>query len=100
MGTLMPGPPVPGSVALALFTSAPLWVLRAPFRLMRPSGPRTTPGSVGKTLSARSSWFGAFLRVLDVIVTDGDGESPGVSLAPAVTVTDSLTVEGFSSSEI
>ena len=77
MGTSIPGLPVAGSVALALFTSAPLCVFRAPFMLMRPSGPRTTPGSVGRTLSVRSSMFGAFRSVLDVTVPDGEGEVAG-----------------------
>ena len=99
IGTLIPGLPVAGSVALALFTRAPLWVVRAPFMLMRPSGPRTTPGSVGRTLSVRSSRFGAFRRVRDVIVPDGEAEIEGSSFAVVVTVTDSWTVMGFKSSE-
>ena len=87
MGTAIPALPVAGSVALALFTSAPLCVLRAPFMLMRPSGPRTTPGRVGRILSARSSMFGALRSVLDVTVPEGEGEVAGLSSAD-VTVTE------------
>src|ERR1700720_3233217 len=42
MGRLMAMPPVTGSVTLALFTSAPLCVLRVPLRLMWPSGPHNS----------------------------------------------------------
>ena len=58
-GRLIAGLPVAGSVTFELLTSAPLCVLLAPFRLMCPSGPRTTPGTSGSKLSRRSLRFGA-----------------------------------------
>ena len=44
---------------LAEFTSQPACVAWAPFMLIRPSGPRTTPGTRGSRLSIFSSWLGA-----------------------------------------
>src|SRR5271166_2219471 len=69
MGRLMAELPVAGSVTLALFTSAPLWVLRAPFRLILPSGPRTTPGTSGSKVSKRSFTLGASAIVFSVMVS-------------------------------
>ncbi len=59
MGRLIAGPPEAGSVTFALLTSAPLCVLRAPFILIRPSGPRTTPGTRGRSVSNFWSALGA-----------------------------------------
>jgi hypothetical protein len=95
IGTLMAELPVAGSVTLALFTRAPLWVLRAPFGLIRPSGPRTTPGTRGNTLSNRSFTLGASAIVFSVIVFVIVGDL--LSSAVSVTVTDVVTVIGFSS---
>src|SRR6266481_6260822 len=67
IGRLSAGPPVTGSVTFALFTSAPLWVLRVPLRLTCPSGPRTTPGMSGSELSNRSFTLGASRRVNHIL---------------------------------
>jgi hypothetical protein len=45
--------PVTGSVTLALFNSEPLCDDLAPFMLIRPSGPRTTPES--EAVSSRNA---------------------------------------------
>src|SRR6266446_2323640 len=86
---------VTGSVTFALFTRAPLCVLRLPLRLTRPSGPRTTPGMRGSKLSKRSFALGASRNVFSEIVSEG-AESL-VSAGSGVTTTEVVTWMGFSS---
>jgi len=97
-GRFIAGLPVTGSVTLALFTSAPLCVLRAPFMLIWPSGPRTTPGIIGRALLKRSFTFGAARSVCSEIVSDGAGTFASVTFA--VTVTVLFTSGGFSSRSV
>ena len=97
MGRLIAGLPVAGSVVFALLTREPPCDVRAPFILMSPSGPRTTPGIRGNNESARSCWFGAF-KIVDLSMTDWSDESVETACeALAVTVTDSFTVSTRSS---
>src|SRR5258706_4788205 len=91
IGRLIACPPVAGSVTFAEFTSQPACVACAPFMLMRPSGPRTTPGTRGRRLSILSLSLGAFSTVDWVIVLVwADFSIGGGSLA--VTVTELVTV--------
>src|SRR5277367_687443 len=96
IGRLRAGLPVTGSVTFALFTSAPLCVLRAPFRLMCPSGPRTTPGTSGRVLSKPSFTFGALRSVCSEIVSEAEAFPP---VGVAVTVTATPTGGNASASE-
>src|SRR5271169_4320900 len=99
MGRFIAGLPVTGSVTLALLMRAPPCDERAPFILMRPSGPRTTPGIIGRTASIRSLLFGA-LRMADwpmVDCSDDSDEAAGSALA--VTVTEALRSATWSSIE-
>ena len=75
IGRLIAGLPVAGSVTFALLTSAPLCVLLAPFRLMCPSGPRTTPGTSGRRDSNRSSRLGASWSIFSVTIPVGEGSA-------------------------
>jgi hypothetical protein len=59
----MPAPPVTTSVTFALFNNVAPWDSLAPFMLIKPSGPRTTPGINGRRVSKRSFAFGAFFSV-------------------------------------
>src|SRR5208282_2886657 len=97
MGSLIAAAPVTGSVTLALLTSDPPCDALAPFILIRPSGPRTTPGIKGSNASMRSSLFGA-LTTVDLSITDWSDEyvESGGSVLPD-TVTDSLTASAFNS---
>ena len=95
IGRLIAGLPVAGSVTLALLTRAPLCVLRAPFMLIRPSGPRTTPGTIGNRLSKRSFTLGASAIVFSVMVSVMVGTFS--SLAASATVTEVVTATGFNS---
>src|SRR5215470_14032170 len=63
---------------------------------MRPSGPRTTPGTKGSRLSTLSFWLGAACTVAWLIVVLDDDSSMGTG-SLAVTVTVSLTVAIVSS---
>lgn len=47
IGRLIADSPVKGSVAFAPLTIIPLWLERSPFRLIKPSGPLTPPGTSG-----------------------------------------------------
>src|SRR5437764_244427 len=58
MGMLIAVSPVAGSVTSALLTSDPFCEACAPFMLIRPVGPRTTPGTRGSKLSTCSFRFG------------------------------------------
>src|SRR5260370_432808 len=73
MGRLIAALPVTGSVAFALLTRDPPCDERAPFMLIRPSGPRTTPGIRGSNASTRSCLFGAF-KTVDLSMTDWSDE--------------------------
>src|SRR6266853_4553945 len=97
IGKLMAWPPVAGSVTLAEFTSQPACVACAPFMLIKPSGPRTTPGTRGSKASTRSCLFGAF-KTVDLFMTDCSDEyvETGGS-ALAVTVTDSFRASTLNS---
>src|ERR1035438_3900704 len=93
IGRLIAGVPEAGSVTLALFTRAPLWLLRAPFILIRPSGPRTTPGTSGSKLSNRWFALGASAMVSSEMVAE-DVETSASFWFP-VTVTEVVTVTRF-----
>ena len=97
MGTFIAGPPAAGSDTLALSTSMPLCVSRVPLRLIRPSGPRTTPGTKGSKLSKRSSTLGASRTVDSPIRLVADA-SFGLPESVLVTVTDCCTASNFISS--
>src|ERR1700681_2948654 len=87
MGRFIAGLHVTGSVTLALLMRAPPCDERAPFILMRPSGPRTTPGIRGSTASMRSLLLGA-LRMADLPIVDCSDDSDAAGDSPlAVTVT-------------
>src|SRR5215471_21271371 len=58
MGMLIAFSPVAGSVTSELLTRDPFSEERAPLILIRPLGPRTTPGTRGSKSSKRSSRFG------------------------------------------
>src|ERR1700675_1315018 len=73
MGRLIAALPVTGSATLGLLTRDPLCDARAPFMLIRPSGPRTTPGIKGSNASTRSCLFGAF-KTVDLFMTDWSDE--------------------------
>src|SRR5262249_53181623 len=90
IGRLMASPPVAGSVTFAEFTNQPACVDCAPFILIRPSGPRTTPGTNGNRLSNFSFRLGADSTVDWPIVVFWTESSETVG-SVAVTVTLLLT---------
>src|SRR5581483_1977995 len=92
--------PVAGSVTLALLIRAPPCDERAPFILIRPSGPRTTPGISGSRESIRSLLFGALIMAeWPMVVWSDDSAGEGAS-ALAVTVTDSFSKAAWSSIDV
>ena len=100
MGRFIASAPVAGSVTFAEFTSHPPCVERAPFILIRPSGPRTTPGTRGSRLSTFSLVFGAASTVAWVMVVDCADCSDTADTADSVAVTVTELVTAVSSSGI